>query len=237
MDNYTTFIYALIDPRDQTIRYIGKSDDPHKRLLVHLREKSDTYKNRWIKSLQSQGLVPELLIVEEVSRDQWGVREQYWIVYYREQGAALTNTEEGGLGRRNYETSLETRAKLSAAKKGKKHSPEHRAHLIEARAKRAEISEETRRKMSLYRTGRTTSDETKAKLSAALRGRTISAETRAKTSAKLKGRVPSAETLRAAAEVNRGRRVSEETKRNISTALKGRSRPDVGEANRRRSAK
>lgn len=42
-----TFIYALIDPEKNTVRYIGKSDNPWERLFGrhgHLHDKQKTYK-------------------------------------------------------------------------------------------------------------------------------------------------------------------------------------------------
>lgn len=56
LDNKTTFIYALSDPVTHLIRYVGKANNPQQRLYMHLREKSGTHKDRWLKKLQSQGV-------------------------------------------------------------------------------------------------------------------------------------------------------------------------------------
>lgn len=73
--------------------------------------------------------------------------------------------------------SAETRAKMSAAHKGRKMSPEARA------------------RMSAAQKNRTVSDETKRKLSEAAKGRTHSAETRAKMSKAHKGKIKTPEHL------------------------------------------
>lgn len=97
-DSQMTFIYALIDPETNEIRYIGKSNLPKQRYNAHLRETSKNDKTRWIASLKSRGLKPILQILEVVSLELWEVRECYWIAHYREQGYNLTNTRDGGGG-------------------------------------------------------------------------------------------------------------------------------------------
>jgi len=67
----TTYIYELIDPKSNKPRYIGKSNNPQKRLESHLKEKKNTYKNNWIKKLKKENLIPVLNIIDEVSIDTW----------------------------------------------------------------------------------------------------------------------------------------------------------------------
>ena len=45
-----TFIYALIDPRTNEIRYVGKSNMPNIRYKAHIRNRkqNNTHKNNWI---------------------------------------------------------------------------------------------------------------------------------------------------------------------------------------------
>lgn len=79
---------------------------------------------------------------------------------------------------RGYKLSEETKAKMSAARKGKPISEAHKQAL------RVPKSEETKAKMSAAHTGKTLSDETKARMSEAQKHRAApSAETRAKISA------------------------------------------------------
>lgn len=138
-------IYALIDPNDQQIRYVGKTKHcPEKRLQNHLYEKSKTHKCNWIKSLN--GEVPELLILDIVSENNWIFWEQYWISQCKSWGFKLTNATiggEGGSGLKHSEErkqqisnmnkgriiSRETRLKISEGNKGKKKSEEHCKNL------------------------------------------------------------------------------------------------------------
>jgi len=92
------FIYGLICPLSNKIRYIGKSINPKQRFKKHINYeiKSDTHKARWLNKLIKQGLMPELVIIEETSLDQWQEREKYWIEYYKND---LTNETIGGDGR------------------------------------------------------------------------------------------------------------------------------------------
>ena len=94
----TTFIYGLRDPRDSQIRYVGKSNDPRHRLRGHLSRRGGTYARNWIGSLLSDGIRPELVILEEVSKKRWKVAEQAWIQYLRRLGCKLTNLAAGGGG-------------------------------------------------------------------------------------------------------------------------------------------
>jgi predicted GIY-YIG superfamily endonuclease len=52
-------IYALIDPRDSSIRYIGITDNPDQRLKEHLRGRGgNPPKRNWVYELRQIGLVP-----------------------------------------------------------------------------------------------------------------------------------------------------------------------------------
>lgn len=97
----TTFIYALIDPRDNQIRYIGKSNNPHKRFYEHLSDKSITHKTSWIKSVIKSNNVPELLILDEVELESWDFWELFYYNYYKSLGFRLTNMCECGIGTTN----------------------------------------------------------------------------------------------------------------------------------------
>lgn len=124
------FIYALIDPRDNDIRYVGMSKDPIYRLKQHFWKSQinkSTYKNHWLKNLLSNNLYPILEIIEECPEMIWQGRERFWIKYYSYLGCRLTNSTSGGEGLPNL--SAESRAKISQKLTGKKLTPEHIKNL------------------------------------------------------------------------------------------------------------
>jgi len=95
-------IYALLDPNTNEVRYIGKTVSLSKRLRKHISEsKNDTksHKKAWINSLIVKDQEPIMKILEKLEdSDSWKLRERYWIKYYKDIGAKLTNMTEGGDG-------------------------------------------------------------------------------------------------------------------------------------------
>ncbi len=76
------YIYGLIDPRDQKVKYVGRTkQDPHLRFISHLsfynRNKSNSNKHLWLKDLYP--LVPELIILETVEPCEAIAAEEKWI--------------------------------------------------------------------------------------------------------------------------------------------------------------
>jgi GIY-YIG catalytic domain-containing protein len=137
------YIYALLDPDTQEVRYIGKSIRPAERYVNHLNEHSNTHRCHWIQSLRKRGLEPDCCILERIEGAwPWQEAERYYIAHYRRMGCKLVNGTSGGdgveglsdesadrrnatwIGRRHRP---ETLAKLSQASKGRKHSAEFRA--------------------------------------------------------------------------------------------------------------
>ena len=99
MKKRTTFIYALRDPRDNAVRYIGKSNAPKARLLQHLEDATtNAQKAAWICSLAELGLTPQLSILEEVDLSDWQQAERSWIALGFAEGWPLTNISPGGCG-------------------------------------------------------------------------------------------------------------------------------------------
>lgn len=118
----TTFIYALCDPRTETLRYVGKSNSPVRRLERHLREARtlrSCHRHDWLASLLAAGVKPSLCILEECAASVWAEREQFWIAFHRAAGCDLVNNSDGGEGNEGYVFSPESRARMSAARKGR----------------------------------------------------------------------------------------------------------------------
>lgn len=114
------YIYTLSDPITNEVRYVGKSVNPKKRLDNHLYIKKKQHCSCWIQSLKIKGLKPIFSIIETTDKENWISREQYWIVYYKEQGAALTNHSIGGEGQTGTKQSVESNLKRSLSLKGRK---------------------------------------------------------------------------------------------------------------------
>jgi hypothetical protein len=95
----TTFIYCLRDPLTEEIRYVGKSDNPDRRLLQHIRESANNKypKDRWINSLLTRGLRPILEILEEIPTSKWQTSEKKWIKNLKQAGTNLLNLAPGGV--------------------------------------------------------------------------------------------------------------------------------------------
>jgi hypothetical protein len=129
--------------------------------------------------------------------------EIFWIAEGWRLGWPLLNCTIGGKVTSGWACYAETRAKISAANKGKKRTPEQRKRNADAR-RGLRHSEETRQKMSQTRKGRSFSEahrdalkaswhehhdaETAEKIAASKRGKPRDAETKKKLSESLKGK-------------------------------------------------
>jgi hypothetical protein len=182
----TTAIYALIDPRTGLIRYVGKANDPKRRLADHLRDTRDCHRVRWIQALVRDNLQPELTILEIVADAHWQTAEQRWIETLRAQGIPLTNATDGGdCG----PVDTETRAKISKSLLGNRRRrgrtmPAAICQQISNTLKGVPKSDETRRRMSEAHKGVPLSKEHRERQSAAnpFRGKHLPEETRRKIS-------------------------------------------------------
>lgn len=181
--------------------YIGSSIN----ILIRLKEhRNSLVKNkhhsrhiqRCCKKYGIESFVVEVL--ELCSTDVLLIREQYYMDTLKPK---LNSSPTAGspLGVKHTD---ETKAKISAALKGRKVSAATVARLIEYNKTRV-LSPESRRKFSDVQKGKKLSDETKAKISEANKGKFVSEETRAKI-----------------AESNRRRTVSEETRLKMSESIK-----------------
>lgn len=211
----TVYIYALCDPRDGEIRYVGKTIYLSGRLSVHMKASTRTKKDCWIKTLKSIGLKPSMETLEEIynSNDlDWQDAERFWITYLGFIGCKLTNSDSGG--RNGKCASLETRKKLSDIVKTRMQNPEQRKKHSEgckgikkSREHIAKIAaahrgmkrpEDFCRRMSEFRTGKKSqhpkSDRTRQLLSIALKGQKRTPEQIRVNSECHKGIIPSAET-------------------------------------------
>lgn len=163
-------IYKLIDPRDGSVQYIGKTRKSlQKRLKEHLWEAQSgkqNHKCKWIRKVLSDELFPSIEFIEEVAWNNGAEREIYWIAQYKREN--LVNGTDGGEGTIGLIVSEETRKKQSLARIGKptwnKGISSSTEHLKEYQFKKGSIPfnkgipwpEEARKKMSNARNGKST---------------------------------------------------------------------------------
>ena len=70
-------IYTLIDPRDNQVRYVGKTNN--------------------IKRLIRNDYKPIIEILDEVDEAEWEFWEKYWICQFKAWGFDLVNATDGGI--------------------------------------------------------------------------------------------------------------------------------------------
>lgn len=96
------YIYALCEPIDGAVRYIGKSSSPEKRLTNHLaagRHKIAA----WVAQLAADGLRPQLCILEAVPAGcDAASRERLAIGTHLARGCRLLNSDGTDAGRGPY---------------------------------------------------------------------------------------------------------------------------------------
>lgn len=95
-----SYIYGLYDPRSpDEIRYVGKSDFPWNRIRGHLFEarKRVGYKNNWIKSVVSEGVLPVMRVIRVVKRTD-AIKCEIDAISDLGASNRLTNGNSGGFG-------------------------------------------------------------------------------------------------------------------------------------------
>src|SRR5688500_3880809 len=96
-----TYIYGLFCPIAKTIRYVGKANDPERRLQNHVWtcEKNAHHTARWLSGLKRKGLQPTALVLAEIDDgEDWQEQERRFIASGAEMGWKLTNSTPGGEG-------------------------------------------------------------------------------------------------------------------------------------------
>jgi hypothetical protein len=247
-------IYGLVDPRTMLVRYVGCSSRGLTRPRQHVaprERKFNRYKDRWIAQLEAAGLSYEIAVLAPSTRETLKADEVWWIAYGRASGWPLTNLTDGGDGTLGFVSGPETRAKISAYHKGRKHSAEHNAKVAEANRGRVATSE-ARENMRRAHIGKVQSPEQIAKREAS-RAATLAAqraalprpairinligaappprrkphppvteETRAKMRAAKLGRKQTPEHVAKIAASNRGRRLTPEQRARQSAGQRAR---------------
>lgn len=174
-------IYALIDPRDKRVRYIGMTTQAlRKRYGAHLRDcRKGTYRSRWISALRAQGLKPIMLELETVPAEDRADAERRWIAFYRAAGARLVNATDGGEGTLGCRKSPAERLAIGEASRLRFQDPQarqavsrvHKGKVISEEHKRLVGEAATRRWIEYRAHGGTLPPEARARISAAAKAR------------------------------------------------------------------
>ena len=118
------FIYQLIDPNNNEIRYVGQTINIKQRYNRHISDsfRKNTHLYCWIKSLIKDNKKPIIEVIEECDIDCIDIFEKMYISLYKSWGVRLTNLDSGG--QKNRGMSNETKQKISLSLTGKKQSDE-----------------------------------------------------------------------------------------------------------------
>lgn len=92
------YIYGLLDPVTENVRYIGLTRQPYTRFFQHLNEakRNQTRRDRWILKLGRQAQKPLPVIVMVVAECIASQMERLWIHELRDAGCDLLNLTDGG---------------------------------------------------------------------------------------------------------------------------------------------
>ncbi len=91
-------VYALIDPRDSSIHYVGFTSNLVERFVTHLRNREvNRHKIAWMKDLIAQGMLPYCRTLHTCNSEREArAIEDYWIQAFYDSGQPLTNWERTG---------------------------------------------------------------------------------------------------------------------------------------------
>jgi hypothetical protein len=84
-------IYALVDPRHQEVRYVGRTGHLDRRIYDYAKPYSRLLTTHWIRELRSLKLAPVVQILEKVPLELSAASERSWIVHMRACGFPFRN--------------------------------------------------------------------------------------------------------------------------------------------------
>ncbi len=215
-------VYALVDPRDDVVCYVGiTTRTPQTRFKDHWcnKNKGTHLRDAWLRELAKLNLLPRIDTLQKTRSTKWPSIEHHWIEHYRKiSGDRLTNSVFYRVGGAILWTP-ESRAAMAELKRGNQNLLGHR-HTAESRQKMSDARKGVPRpEFSKKMRGRTSP----------MKGRKHTPEARAKMSAARKGvaRPDISELLRGNS-WNRGKKRSAEQRSRQSQAMKGRATRPAG---------
>ena len=176
-------VYALVDPRDETTRYIGITSNASRRRSQHLEESrpiGGMHYQHWQAELRFLGLKPGWKVLEKsLTWEEACKLEREWIAHGKKEDWPLVNATDGGGGINPEKARLlwigrskEERQRILGPLHEAAHSPETRAKAAKTLRRRGfwDYDEERKKKCGNGRRGKKNSPEARAKISAALKG-------------------------------------------------------------------
>jgi hypothetical protein len=89
-------IYALVDPTNEIVRYVGMTRQAlERRLEQHLAKSVNADVDAWVAALRSAGVTPEIRLLTFAPAGDWWRFERSWIMWLAERGHIL-NRDPGG---------------------------------------------------------------------------------------------------------------------------------------------
>jgi predicted GIY-YIG superfamily endonuclease len=78
-------VYALVDPRDGVVRYVGVTDNPQHRLNEHIgrTRKRSVKLGEWLAELQREKLLPHFVFLDSVKSADSIKAEAKWIAHFQ----------------------------------------------------------------------------------------------------------------------------------------------------------
>jgi hypothetical protein len=94
-------IYGLVDPRDETVRYVGRTQDLVGRQKWHLlaNRRRNAKHAAWIAELARIGVVPRMDVLEVVCAAAATTAEEKWMEKFAHTGLLVNRNKHGGAGR------------------------------------------------------------------------------------------------------------------------------------------
>lgn len=86
-------IYALVDPRDNRIRYVGVTLKDRRE--AHLKQPTNSRMREWLAALAEEGHRPMIQLISYAPTARWEGAELEWVAWCRARGD-LMNVDPGG---------------------------------------------------------------------------------------------------------------------------------------------
>lgn len=140
-------VYGLIDPRNNDLRYVGKSARGMKRPKEHLSpsgRKGETHKARWLRQIYSdERRLPIILIIRECKSELDAFEHEIAVIsIFNKAGFNLTNLSNGGEGAGiGHLVREDTKKKIAERTRFRMQSKEARDHLRELQLGKKETEE------------------------------------------------------------------------------------------------